>query len=190
MDTVDDNRLMTAVRDGDLDGIGVLFERYHAPLVGYFRRMCGSSELSEDLAQETFWRILRYRRTYDASRPFRAWMYQIARNLMYDHAKKQKSANRVFDDRVEVDSESFAQPDCDVGREVERADSKELLKQALAKLPLEKRELIVMCRFEEMPYAEIAPMFNCSVGTLKVRLFRALQDLKIVFEELGGKQIA
>lgn len=190
VETVDDNRLMTAVRNGDLDGIGVLFEKYHAPLVGFFRKMSGNAELSEDLAQETFWRILRYRKSYDARRLFRAWMYQIARNLMYDHAKKQKSTSRVFDDRVELDSERFAQPDCDVGREVERSESKELLRQALDRMPLEKRELIVMCRFEELPYAEIAPMFNCSVGALKVRLFRALQELKVIFEELGGKKIA
>lgn len=181
---------MTTVREGDLDGIGVLFEKYHAPLVGYFRKMCGSSELSEDLAQETFWRILRYRRSFDPRRPFRAWMYQIARNLMYDQAKKQKSTDRVIDGRVELDSERIAQPDCDVGREVERTESKELLRQALDRMPIEKRELIVMCRFEELPYAEIAPMFNCSVGALKVRLFRALQELKEIFEELGGKQIA
>jgi len=181
---------MMAVRNGELDGIGTLFKTYHAPLVGYFRKMCGNAELSEDLAQETFWRILRYRKSYDSRRPFRAWMYQIARNLMYDQAKKQKSTKRVFDDRVEFDAERFAQPDCDIGREVERSESKELLRQALDRMPLEKRELIVMCRFEELPYAEIAPMFDCSVGALKVRLFRALQELKVIFEELGGKQIA
>lgn len=190
VETVDDNRLMAAVREGDLDGVGVLFEKYHGSLVGYFRKMCGSSELSEDLAQETFWRIVRYRKSFDVRRPFRAWMYQIARNLMYDQSKKQKSSSRVFDDRVEVDSERFAQSDCDVGRDVERSESKALLRQALDRMPLEKRELIVMCRFEELPYAEIAPMFNCSVGALKVRLFRALQDLKVIFEELEGRRIA
>lgn len=188
MDTEEDNRLMMAVKAGDLDGIGTLFEKYHVALVGFFRRMGGQSQLSEDLAQETFWRILRYRKTYDSRRPFRAWMYQIARNIMYDQAKKNASASRVFDDRIELEPERFAEPDCDVEKEVERSDNKQLLRQALGKLPEEKRELIVMCRFEELPYAEIAPIFGCSVGTLKVRLFRALQELKDVFVELGGEK--
>ncbi|MDQ8203410.1 RNA polymerase sigma factor [Pelagicoccus sp. SDUM812003] len=190
MTSDDDNELMGRARKGDLDGIGILFERYHGSLVGFFRRVDGRGKIGEDLAQETFWRIVRYRKSFDGRRPFRAWMFQIARNVMNDHLRKSMRAGKVMDPRVELNEELAAQPDSDVSAEVERGERKELLREALSRLPLEKRELIVLCRFEELPYAEIAPMFGCSVGALKVRLFRALKELKEVFIQLGGEKTA
>ncbi|MBD5782095.1 RNA polymerase sigma factor [Pelagicoccus sp. NFK12] len=187
MDVAEDDRLMTAAKLGDLDGIAVLFEKYHQPLLGFFRRLSGQAQLSEDLAQETFWRILRYRKSYDPRRSFRAWMYQIARNVMNDHGRKTTRAGRIFDDRSSEEAELRARSASDVSGEVERSDRAELLRTALSQLPLEKREVIVLCRFEELPQAEIARMLGCSVGALKVRLFRALKDLKDVFVELGGE---
>lgn len=189
MDTLEDDRLMTAAKLGDLDGIAVLFEKYHRPLLGFFRKLSGNVQQSEDLAQETFWRILRYRKSYDPRRTFRAWMYQIARNVMNDYGRKSAKAGRVFDARLSEEAESRARSDSDVGEEVERSDRAELLRVALARLPLEKREVIVLCRFEELPQAEIAQMLGCSVGALKVRLFRALKDLKEAFLEVGGEPV-
>ena len=107
---------------------------------------------------------------------------------MRDQFRKDVSAGRVFDERVDVESEGVARAECDVSGQVGRGEQKELLRAALQRLPQEKRELIVLCRFEELPYVEIAPLFGCSVGTLKVRLFRALQDLKAVFLELEGEK--
>lgn len=184
------NNLMMAVRAGDLDGLGTLFSEYHGALIGYFRRMGRSLETSEDLAQETFWRILKYRKSYDKKRPFRAWMYQIARNVMYDEAKRSIRRSQFIEEGKQEETELFARSESNVEAEVERDEQKDLLKQALAKMPEEKRELIVLCRFEEMPYAEIAGIFGCSVGALKVRLFRALQELKEVYLRIGGEQIA
>lgn len=178
---------MAAAKLGDLDGIAILFEKYHQPLLGFFRRLGGQIQLSEDLAQETFWRILKYRKSYDPRRSFRAWMYQIARNVMNDYGRKSAKAGQIFDDRLGEEAESLAHSECDVNQEVERSDRAELLRTALSKLSMEKREVIVLCRFEELPQAEIAQMLGCSVGALKVRLFRALKDLKDVFVEIGGE---
>ncbi len=178
---------MTAAKLGDLDGLAVLFEKYHGPLLGFFRKLGGQSQVSDDLAQETFWRILKYRKSYDPRRSFRAWMYQIARNVMNDHGRKAAKAGRIFDDRLGEEAKGLARSECDVGGEVERSDRAELLRTALARLPMEKREVIVLCRFEELPQAEIAQMLGCSVGALKVRLFRALKDLKNEFLEIGGE---
>lgn len=179
---------MMAVREGDLDELGTLFSEYQGALVGYFRRMGRSQENSEDLAQETFWRILKYRKSYDTRRPFRAWMYQIARNLMYDEAKRSIRRNQFIDDSKQEEAEYSAKSDSNVEAEVEKGEQKQLLREALAKMPEEKRELIVLCRFEEMPYSEIADVFGCSVGALKVRLFRALKELKEIYLRIGGEQ--
>src|SRR6202011_3000036 len=88
MDSVTDEELMLQVRDGAADMLGVLFDRYHGPLYGFYARLTGDRALSEDLVQEVFLRILKYRQSYRPGTPFRAWVYQIARNARIDHFRK------------------------------------------------------------------------------------------------------
>lgn len=83
-----DSVLMQQVRDGDLRKLAVLFERHHRALFHFFLRCTGNRELGEDLVQEVYFRILRYRHTYDPKYSFTAWMYQIARNAQMDHFQK------------------------------------------------------------------------------------------------------
>src|SRR5579863_9148355 len=85
-----DEELMAMVRDGSGEALGVLFERYQSPLFNFYSRLTADRPASEDLVQEVFVRILRYRRSYRVGTPFRAWMYQIARNARRDHVGKQR----------------------------------------------------------------------------------------------------
>src|SRR5258708_39527453 len=81
---------MAAVGTGEVSKLAVLFERHHRPLFRYFVSMNRNRELSEDLVQDVFFRMLRYRESYDPQQSFAAWMYQIARNASIDHAQKRK----------------------------------------------------------------------------------------------------
>src|ERR1700759_4542856 len=85
-----DEELMSQVRNGVGEMLGVLFERYHVPLFNFYTKLTGDRTISEDLVQEVFFRILKYRHSYRADTPFRAWMYQIARNARLDHLRKRK----------------------------------------------------------------------------------------------------
>src|SRR5882672_2401578 len=81
---------MREVRDGEAGSLSILFERHHRPLFNYFVHINGNRDLSEDLVQDVFVRMLKYRRTYQPERPFTAWMYQIARNAHVDTIGKRK----------------------------------------------------------------------------------------------------
>src|SRR3984957_5330528 len=85
-----DNVLMAQVSTGELAKLAVLFERHHRALFRYFVSMNRNRELSEDLVQDVFFRILRYRATYDRAKAFTAWMYQIARRASLDRARERR----------------------------------------------------------------------------------------------------
>src|SRR3977135_1377557 len=95
---------MQAVRDGDLGGLAILFERHHRSLFNYFVRINGNRDLSEDLVQDVFFRMLKYRKTYRPEHSFTAWMYHIARNTHVDSMRKRKSEVSIGDTDFETAS--------------------------------------------------------------------------------------
>ena len=87
---VGDEEIMLQVRNGAGEILGVLFDRYQMPLFNFYTRLTANRAVSEDLVQEVFLRILKYRHTYTPGNSFRTWMYQIARNARADHLRKQR----------------------------------------------------------------------------------------------------
>jgi RNA polymerase sigma-70 factor (ECF subfamily) len=175
MQSETDEELMLQVREGAEETLGVLFDRYHAPLFNFYTKLTGDRTLSEDLVQEVFLRILRHRKTFRVGTPFRAWIYQIARNARIDHFRKS---------RPQVPFEPEMAPAVDTGDPAQQLQESELLHRALMELPEEKRELLVLCRFQELPYEEVARLVGCGVATVKVRIHRALQELRVAFHQL------
>src|ERR1017187_5660047 len=96
-----DNVLMQKVRDGDLAKMAVLFERHHRALFRYFLRLTGNREFSEDLVQDVYFRMLKYRHTYRDGNPFTSWMYQVGRNAHLDGVQKRKGEAPLFEERME-----------------------------------------------------------------------------------------
>src|SRR5262249_52798959 len=125
-----DESLMLAVRNGDVDQFAVLFERHHNRLFAFFYRMTGDPPVSEDLAQEVFVRMLKYRTGFGESSQFRAWMYQIARNVRADHLQK-RVAETEFPVDVQADDRRLASAN------LERAEELSMLQRALLALPEE-----------------------------------------------------
>jgi RNA polymerase sigma factor (sigma-70 family) len=180
-----DHLVMLAVRDGDVERIGVLFDRHHRMLFNFFLRLTANRGLSEDLVQDVFFRMLKYRQTFQADTSFTAWMYQIARNAHIDQARKRR-LEVVPDDEAAWDS--VASSDADPQERLEQAQEIRLLRQALDRLPLEKREVLVLSRFQNLKYSEIAEVLGCEVGAVKVRVFRAVRELGQIFLELSGEK--
>lgn len=170
---------MLQVRHGAADMLGVLFERYQTPLFGFYARLTADRAVSEDLVQEVFLRILKYRHTYTPGYSFRTWMYQIARNVRADHLRKQFPQAELTPELAG----SFTPRDVAQDRQEES-----LLSRALMKLPDDKREILVLARLQQLKYEQIARLLDCEVGAVKVRVHRALQELKEVFHSLqsGG----
>jgi RNA polymerase sigma-70 factor (ECF subfamily) len=186
MKTSPDEELMGKVRDGDLRLLGSLFERYQGPLLNFFIRLTWDRQLSEDLVQEVFFRILRYRHTYRDNTPFSTWMYQIARNARVDHLRKIKPENPI-EEGASGPVDTRPTP----AEKLESEQEEALLKRALARLSEDKRELLILCRYQNLKYEQIAELLNCQVSTVKGRVFRAMQELKQHYQNLsGGRQRA
>ena len=118
---------MLTVRDGDLDKLGVLFDRHHKLLFNFFLRLTSSREASEDLVQEVFFRMLKYRHSYRGSSQFSFWMFQIARNARIDYFRKKREVN------CGEDLDTLADEDLLVSDHLERDEDSRLLHLALNK---------------------------------------------------------
>src|SRR6476661_8834156 len=153
LNSLTDNALMLQVKAGQVDKMGLLFERYHRPLFGFFYHLTGNAEASEDLVQTAFYRMLKYRHTYTGEGEFRTWMYHLARNAAADAS-------------------------------LQRAQDVDLLHQAMGRLSAEQREVLVLSRFQELKYEQIAQLLNTTEGAVKVRVHRALNQLKGIYLKL------
>ncbi|PTY08590.1 RNA polymerase sigma factor [Opitutaceae bacterium EW11] len=171
-----DHELMLAVRDGQVARLGELFERHHGPLYGFFVRLTGQRTLSEDLVQQVFYRILKYRHTYRDEGKFSAWMYHLGRRVAADHYRKHRTGETV--DREEVNLEHIPDDAMDSGEQAEKNDDLALMQKAFAELPLDQREILTLHRFQHLPHSDIARLLDCSVGAAKVRLHRAVNALR------------
>src|SRR4249920_2005563 len=167
---------MYKVKDGQLAALTELFDRYSVPIYNFFLRLTMDTNTSEDLTQNLFYRIIRYRHTFNANTgTFKSWMYQMARNLHADHCRqKLRIAEMIrtvheYPEDVAEKQEGFKEHDF------------EKLKNALAGLGPVDRELIVLSRYEGLKYAEIAKMKNMSLSAIKVQVHRALKELRELY---------
>ena len=178
-----DEALMLRVRDGDTGMLSELFERHHRAVYNYFYRLTGSRQQSEDLVQDVFFRLLKYRETYRSQTTFAAWMYQVARNAHVDWRRKHRIETAWNDDAPEP--ESRERP---VDERLRRDEEVRLLRRALAALPADKREVLVLSRYQNLKYDEIGQILGCEVNTVKQRVFRAVRALTDKYEELVGRE--
>jgi RNA polymerase sigma-70 factor (ECF subfamily) len=170
--TAPDEDVMLQVRDGADEMLGVLFDRYHTPLYNFYSKLTGDRTLSEDLVQEVFLRILKYKRSYTPGSNFRGWIYQIARNTRVDHLRKQKPETPWT---PEIEPSAKPQDTAQQQQEVS------MLHRALMQMSEEKRELLILSRLQELKYDEIAKVLGCNVVTVRVRVHRALEELRLIY---------
>lgn len=174
-----DEWLMCAVREGDLARMGVLFERHHRPLFDFLYRMTGDRGAAEDLVQDVFVRMLRYRSTYRDDGRFETWMFRIARNARADHFRKHGAAVYVPDDDMD-----WATTEPGPAHLLERARDMARLKRALQALREDRRELIVMVRYQGMSHEQVGAVLGVDGNTVKVRFHRALKELRDAFSRV------
>ena len=187
VEATNDHELMIAVRAGDIRQLGQLFERYHKPLYGFFVRLTNQVSASEDLVQIVFYRILKYRHTYRDEGRFSAWIYHLARKVAADHFRKNASTPAPIDPTDLHDRpDSAPQP----SEQASTSEDVAFLRTALARLPLEHREVLVLSRLQHLEHKEIARLLDCSVGAVKVRAHRALKELRDVYFKIRKEKAA
>jgi RNA polymerase sigma factor (sigma-70 family) len=171
---------MVAVSRGNLASMTEIYQRRHRALFRFFFRLTGQQASAEDLVHEVFLRMIRYRHTYQAGDGFEAWMYRIARNAYADRMKKHRLETPAEDSALE----SVASTAPTAFENVSKQQDLTLLYRAIRELPEEKRELIVLSRFQGLSYEQIGSIVGCETGTVKVRVFRAMKEMSRIFNDL------
>ncbi|KAA9339906.1 RNA polymerase sigma factor [Hymenobacter busanensis] len=172
---------MLQVKAGQVDKMGLLFERYHRPLLAFFYHATSHATGSEDLVQTVFYRMLKYRHTFSGEGEFRTWMYHLARNVLADAAKKEKPA-KYHQDVADWAEKIGGGPTADAS--LQKNQEVDLLHRALGQLSADAREVLVLSRFQELKYEQIATLLNTTAGAVKVRAHRALGQLKDIYMKM------
>jgi RNA polymerase sigma-70 factor (ECF subfamily) len=171
-----DEKIMNKVKDGHLSELAELFERYHVALYNFFLKLTSDKEKSEDLTQNLFYRIIRYRDTFNTEKgTFKSWVYQMARNLHVDYCKQEKKIADIVKDSYHSPQEMAIKEEGFVEKDYEK------LHVALSGLGPVDRELILLSRFEGLKYEEISKLKNMTVGSIKVQIHRAIKELKNLY---------
>lgn len=182
LEVISDLALMQLIKSGDIDKLAILYERYKKPLFSYFFRLSGNRERSEDMVQTVFYRILKSYKQFKAKSKFTTWMFSIAHNVLVDSFKKRENKN-LLSDMTDFENREVAG---DVVDEIEKKEQVKLLKMAMKRLSLEKREPLILSRYEGLKYKEIAKIMNISESAVKVRVFRAIEELRQIYFEMAN----
>jgi RNA polymerase sigma-70 factor (ECF subfamily) len=182
---MNDESTMSKVKNGEVKKLDLLYRKHSGALFGFFYGMCQDASRSEDLVQEVFWRILRFRNSFNEQLSFKAWIYRIARNLYIDHTRQTKKQVGVELDSIgeRMDPEAIS-PD----QESVRKDDRDRLMEALEALPTNQREILVMARFKDLSFRSIGEILGCSEEAAKVRAFRAMQALRKIYLSKEGSE--
>jgi RNA polymerase sigma factor (sigma-70 family) len=167
---VTDEQLMAEFKGGCADAFTALFLRYKQPLFGFFRRRVADPALAEELAQETFLAVLRASSRYEASALFRTWLYAIAFKILRGHRRK-----AAFRAMFHGEPVAGREPAVENGIVAQM-----LMREAVGKLDLIDREVLLLREFEQLRYAEIATVLGLPINTVRSRLFRARTALHCI----------
>jgi len=184
-----DAQVMLRVKAGDQSAFDYLVQKYRRPLVSFMYRMARNAAAAEDLAQEVFLRVYRSRANYEASAKFTTWLYRIATNLAVNHARDTRH------ERPEV-TVSLDEPNEDTGATLELPDANLTVEQAMVRrermlairrkveaLPEQQRMAIIMHKYQQMDYKQIAEVLKKSESATKSLLFRAYETLREQLKE-------
>ena len=182
--TRSDVQLMLDVKAGDEASFEILLQKYRSPLVNFLFRMVRDRATAEDLAQEVFLRVYKARAQYSPSAKFTTWLFRIATNLALNSVRDNR--HRQMDVSIDAPVEEDEAPPLQLpSREmridehmVER-DRAEFIRQKISALPEKQRVAVLLHKYEEMDYADIAKVLECSESALKSLLFRAYETLRV-----------
>jgi RNA polymerase sigma-70 factor (ECF subfamily) len=176
-----DAELMLRVKEGDDASFAVLLEKYRLPVVHFLYRMVQNHGISEELGQEVFLRVYRSRATYEPTAKFTTWLFRIATHLALNwlrDGKNEKGQERLDDDSNAPASRDVADRRPSVENSLIRQSRLDEVRRAVASLPEKQRAAVLMHKYEEMEYSQIALVLNCSESAVKSLLFRAYESLR------------
>ncbi len=192
--TRSDVQLMLDVKAGDDASFNLLLQKYRTPLINFLYRMVRDSATAEDLAQEVFLRVYRARKQYSPSAKFTTWLFRIATNLALNSVRdnRHRQMDVSIDRPVEEDEAPLQLParEMRIDEHMIERDRAEFIRQAISSLPEKQRVAVLLHKYEEMDYPEIAKILECSESALKSLLFRAYETLRVQLAPLVAQPVA
>jgi RNA polymerase sigma-70 factor (ECF subfamily) len=185
-----DVQLMLGVKSGDDSSFELLLRRYRTPLVNFLYRMVRDGAAAEDLAQEVFLRVYRARGQYVPTAKFTTWMFRIATNLALNALRDgryrqmeisidQTGADHSADGESDQPTKEIADRQASIESELIQRDRAEQIRRAVESLPEKQRAAVLLHKYEELDYDQIANVLGCSESALKSLLFRAYETLRV-----------
>ena len=193
-----DVQLMLDVKAGDEASFELLLQRYRTPLVNFLFRMVRNREQAEDLSQEVFLRVYRVREDYVPSAKFTTWLFRIATNLALNSMRdtRYQRLEVSIDAPVTVDAEDGDERPLDVAEKRPNIEQHlvedvrvKMIRHAINKLPEKQRAAVLLHKYQELDYTEIAKILSCSESALKSLLFRAYEALRVELAPLVAQQV-
>lgn len=173
-----DEALMLEVSQNNIESASILYDRYSKRLYNYFVKISFDRDLSNDLLQNTFLRMIKYRKSFQSGRAFQSWIFRIARNVYTDEVSKRKIVGSDYTNISDLQTASGENE----SSEQEQKEKNLLL--AMQKLTAEEREILVLSRFQDMKYEQIATLLNLTVSAVKVKVHRAIKKLRVYYMEI------
>jgi len=176
-----DAELMLRVKEGDGTSFGVLLEKHRASLIHFVYRLVQEQAVAEELAQEVFLRVYRSRSSYAPTAKFKTWLFRIATHLALNWLRDERHARgqeRLDDGPADLPARQISDRRPSVEQEMVHEVKREEIRQAVAALPEKQRAAVLMHKYEEMEYTQIAKVLGCSDSAVKSLLFRAYEALR------------
>lgn len=184
--TPTDEELVEAFQQGDRSAFDILVQRWERKIRSALYRVVGSHDEARDLAQEAFLKSYRALGSFKLEARFSSWLYQIALNAARDRLRRRRTRHDVSLDSVEETADRpLGRPDPSALDLVESRDLSRLVAAAVAELPEEQREVVVLKEYQGLTFAEIAEALDVPLSTVKTRLYRGLGQLRLRLERQG-----
>jgi RNA polymerase sigma-70 factor, ECF subfamily len=176
-----DAELMLRVKDGDGASFSILLEKHRSPVIHFLYRMVQNQAVAEELAQEVFLRVYRSRGSYEPTAKFTTWLFRIATHLALNalrDGRNQRLEDRLDDDSSDTPVRQVSDKQPTVEQKMVYQVRLDEVRRAVAMLPEKQRAAVLMHKYEEMEYSQIAKALDCSESAIKSLLFRAYESLR------------
>ena len=176
-----DAELMLRVRAGDVTSFTLLLEKHRGPVINFLYRMIQNQPVAEELAQEVFLRVYRSRETYEPTAKFTTWLFRIATHLALNQIrdrKHERNQENLDQETAEGMTRQVADRGLNVEQDMVRQARLNEVRDAIAALPDKQRAAVMMHKYQELEYSQIAKALACSESAVKSLLFRAYETLR------------
>lgn len=186
-----DQELIIKYLAGDIQAFNTIVHRWETPIFNFVLQMCGDYETSKDISQKVFIRVYKNLKTLKEHKKFKNWLYQIAANLCRDEIRRRsrrqtlsvESIQEAYEDGAMLPENLQSAPGNSPEQHWSHQEMRQIIEDALQKIPEEQRVVIVMKEFQGLKFIEIAEILEQSVNTIKSRMYYGLNALRKLFDQ-------